>query len=273
MYWDLEDKSKSIWESRTHFPPFHYKCANVSATIWADSAPYEGPRPGFLLVTPLVKPQKPSRNSHRLLYERHRLIHLLKMVSGIFSTTFALGMDKKSACSSLRSRSPNTGHKKLKAGAFSKSNHKYVTKHSVASYCHSYFKRLLLFLELYCWMICTVQKQPFNALVQILLGLANCLWLRPEWRARQTSACCAISNWICAKSKRAGHFQNKTPMRNAVAFHRIYFLHSCYLHVLLASKYPGFWVVVHTKSGHRFIILFIWLLFCLMKCTVIQCKW
>ena len=158
------------------------------------------PRPGFLLVTPLVKPQKPSRNSHRLLYERHRLIHLLKMVSGIFSTTFALGMDKKSACSSRRSRSPNTGHKKLKAGAFSKSNHKYVTKHSVASYCHSYFKRLLLFLELYCSMICTVQKQPFNALVQILRGyllVANCLsgylGYRPEWRARQTSACCAIS--------------------------------------------------------------------------------
>ena len=104
----------------------------------------------------------------------------MKMVSGIFSTTFALGMDKKSACSSLRSRSPNTGHKKLKAGAFSKSNHKYVTKHSVASYCHSYLKRLLLFLELYCWMICTVQKQPFNALVQILPGylllvVANCL--------------------------------------------------------------------------------------------------
>ena len=135
MYWGLEDKSTSIWESRPHFPPFHYKLsvANVSATFWADSAPFEAPCPGFLLVTPLAKPQKPSRNSHRLLYERYRLIHLLKMVSGIFSTTFALWTNKKSACSSRRSRSPNTGHKKLKAGAFSKSNHKYVTKHSVAS--------------------------------------------------------------------------------------------------------------------------------------------
>ena len=36
------------------------------------------------------------------------------------------------------------------------------------------------------------------------------------------------------------------------------------LHVFLA-----FWVVL-TKSGHRFIILFIWLLFCLMKCTVLS---